>query len=114
MSPITTHVLDTSRGCPAMGVPVLLEISRPGGEWKLLAKGMTDADGRVRDLLSQKTRLAKGTYRLSFQTTPYFRALKIQGFYPVVHVVFEIRNPKNHYHVPLLLSPYGYATYRGS
>ena len=114
MSPITIHILDTATGTPAAGVPVLLEVSLPGDQWELLARGTTDPDGRVRDLLSQKTRLAKGIYRLTFQTATYFRANKIQGFYPMVQVIFEIINPREHHHIPLLLSPYGYSTYRGS
>lgn len=114
LSAITTHVLDTFRGKPAAGVPIVLEIARPGGKWKQIAKGATDGDGRLRNLLSEKAKLAKATYRISFDTSKYFKANKMEGFYPVVHVIFQIKNPKDHYHVPLLLSPYGYSTYRGS
>lgn len=123
MSPITTHVLNTARGCPAAGVPVILEclssrnnLSSKDGkdQWKLLAKGVTNADGRISSLLSTETGISKGTYRLTFQTSKYFHANNVQGFYPMVQVIFEIKNPNEHYHVPLLLSPYGYSTYRGS
>ena len=113
MSAITTHVLDTMRGLPAPGVPVLLE--RAGGEGlEPLARGVTDSDGRLRDLLPEGEPLAPGTYRLSFDTGAYFTATGLEGFYPEVSVVFAVREGEAHYHVPLLLSPYGYSTYRGS
>jgi 5-hydroxyisourate hydrolase len=113
MSAITTHVLDISRGSPASGVPVALELEDDGG-WKLLGKGTTDGDGRLRDLLPADKPLAIGTYRLIFDTETYFRAHNVEGFYPFVLVVFSILDTDEHYHVPLLLSPYGYSTYRGS
>ena len=114
MSAITTHVLDTARGCPAGGVPIMLEIEDVDGNWQLLGKGVTDTDGRLRDLLEQDEGLAIGTYRLTFDTETYFRAQNVDGFYPVVVVLFGILDTEQHYHVPLLLSPYGYSTYRGS
>ena len=113
MSGITTHVLDTARGRPAAGVPVVLEIESRG-EWKALGRGITDADGRIRQLLPTGATLAAGTYRLTFDTQSYFASQGIEGFYPQVSVVFIVRDPAQHYHVPLLLSPYGYSTYRGS
>ncbi len=115
-SPITTHVLDTARGRPAGGVPVTLAARSgptPDG-WREIARGRTDEDGRVRDLLAPGSTLPAGVYRLTFDTGAYFRALGVEGFYPHAEVVFEIRNPAEHHHVPLLLSPYGYSTYRGS
>lgn len=114
MSAITTHVLDISRGAPARGVPIALELERGDGGWKLLGKGTTDADGRLRDLLPDDKSLVIGTYRLTFDTETYFRAHNVEGFYPFVLVVFSILDTDEHYHVPLLLSPYGYSTYRGS
>lgn len=114
MSAITTHVLDISRGSPASGVPVALELELDDGGWKLLGKGTTDVDGRLRDLLPADRPLAIGTYRLIFDTETYFRAHNVEGFYPFVLVVFSILDMEAHYHVPLLLSPYGYSTYRGS
>lgn len=114
MSAITTHVLDTSRGSPASGVPVKLELEDEDGNWQLLGKGITDADGRLRDLLLPGASLAIGTYRLTFDTETYFRAHNVEGFYPFVLVVFSILDTDEHYHVPLLLCPYGYSTYRGS
>ena len=113
MSQITTHVLDTSLGRPAAGVPVTLEIQTLGGAWKEISRGATDADGRLRHLLAPDA-LEKATYRLTFDTKAYFKAHHKGGFYPQVSVVFEIHNAAEHYHVPLLLSPYGYSTYRGS
>ena len=108
---ITTHVLDTSRGQPASGVPVSLEVRSEAGEWRVLGRSSTDKDGRAA-LLEQP--VAKGVYRLTFDTSAYFRAWNLDGFYPEVQVVFEIRELEPHHHVPLLLSPYGYSTYRGS
>jgi 5-hydroxyisourate hydrolase len=112
MSAITTHVLDTSRGRPAEGVPVVLE-ARAGAEgWQERGRGTTDADGRLRDLTKEP--LAAGVYRLTFDTAAYFRARGVPTFYPTVAVVFEVTSPAQHHHVPLLLSPFGYSTYRGS
>jgi 5-hydroxyisourate hydrolase len=109
MSAITTHVLDTARGRPAAGVAVALE---RGGT--LLARGATDGDGRVRDLLPADLRLEPGSYRLVFDTGAYFAAQGTDAFYPEVAVVFAVREGGEHFHVPLLLSPFGYSTYRGS
>jgi 5-hydroxyisourate hydrolase len=113
MSDITTHVLDVSRGRPASGVPVTLEVEAAGG-WKLLGKGTTNADGRIADLLTADAAIAAGVYRLIFDTDRYFADNDLQSFYPQITVVFKIDNSNQHYHVPLLLSPFGYSTYRGS
>ena len=113
MSAITTHILDTSRGRPATGVPVVLEYER-GGEWIEVGRGQTDADGRLKDLLRADFSLAEGTYRLSFDASGYFSAQGTESFYPLVTVTFFVADATQHYHVPLLLSPYGYSTYRGS
>jgi 5-hydroxyisourate hydrolase len=112
MSQITTHVLDTSLGRPAAGVPVTLEI-QSGSGWQEISKGATDADGRLRHLLEPGA-LHAGIYRLSFETGVYFHARKIHGLYPQITIVFQVEDPKQHYHIPLLLGPYGYSTYRGS
>ncbi len=114
MSPITTHVLDLANGKPASGVPVTLEIGEAAQGWKLLGTGTTDADGRVKDLLPENFRLLPGTYRLNFQVSRYFRAQKIESFFPEASIVFTVQDRTQHYHVPLLLSPHGYTTYRGS
>ena len=113
MSAITTHVLDTARGRPAAGVPVTLELEAAGG-WILLAKGSTNADGRISDLLPNDPAIEAGVYRLIFDTSKYFAGHNVEAFYPQVAVVFKIENANQHYHVPLLLSPFGYSTYRGS
>lgn len=112
-SPITTHVLDTALGRPAEGVAVMLEFMESGA-WKELAAGKTDADGRLMNLLPEDAALAIGVYRLTFDTLSYQKGLGVGGFYPYVPIIFEISSPSDHYHVPLLLSPFGYSTYRGS
>jgi 5-hydroxyisourate hydrolase len=112
-SPITTHVLDTSTGQPATGVEVTLERRHETGRWQQLGEGATDADGRVIDLLPPGSLLA-GHYRLVFSTGEYFKRKGVTAFYPTVVVNFQIIIPDEHYHVPLLLSPFGYSTYRGS
>lgn len=113
MSGITTHVLDTSRGRPANGVPVLLEIRSEGG-WRELGRAETDTDGRARQLLPADSSLTEGIYRITFEIERYFRAQAVESFYPEASIVFQVRDAAQHYHVPLLLSPYGYSTYRGS
>jgi 5-hydroxyisourate hydrolase len=107
MSGITTHVLDTASGAPAVGLSVLLERSS-GDRWERLGTGRTDADGRVTDLLAPGTTPAPGVYRLTFDTSLQ------SAFYPEVTVVFTVADTGDHYHVPLLLGRYQYTTYRGS
>jgi len=108
---VTTHVLDAALGRPAAGVAVRLE--RPAGAaWAELATGATDADGRIPQLGPDT--LEPGTYRLRFDTAAYFTATDRTGFYPEVTVAFTVTEDGGHYHVPLLLSPYAYSTYRGS
>jgi 5-hydroxyisourate hydrolase len=114
MSRITTHVLDTSRGRPAVGVRVTLELRAAENDWREIGRGETDADGRLRDLLSADVALVAGAYRLTFDTGAYFAARAQESFYPSAVVVFEVRAVDEHYHVPLLLNPFGYSTYRGS
>jgi 5-hydroxyisourate hydrolase len=109
---ITTHVLDISVGRPAQGVPVELERMQPG-DWLSIGSGVTDADGRQRELTPAGP-VEPGTYRIRFSTAAYFAARKIAGFYPVVEIQFTVEDGAQHYHVPLLLSPFGYSTYRGS
>jgi 5-hydroxyisourate hydrolase len=113
MSGITTHVLDTARGRPAQGVPVTLEIEAAGG-WKLVGKGNTNADGRISELVAAEVTIEPGVYRLIFDTGKYFSQHQSESFYPQVTIVFRLTDAAQHYHVPLLLSPYGYSTYRGS
>jgi 5-hydroxyisourate hydrolase len=112
---ISTHVLDTSRGQPAVGVSVILE--RLGVEGSAstreVTRAKTDTDGRVRELLPDGASLGVGRYRLTFDTGSYFSAGGMEPFYPAVVVTFVVRNTSQHYHIPLLLSQYGYSTYRG-
>lgn len=112
MSQITTHILDTSLGKPAQGIGVSLERSTDSG-WESIGSGQTNADGRVADLLKPDETLSPGIYRINFDTGTYFASQGFKGFYPSVNIVFETVDD-SHYHVPLLLSPFGYSTYRGS
>ncbi len=113
MSGLSTHVLDTAIGRPAAGIGVRLEVEEAGG-WRELARAATNADGRVGHLLPTGTVLAAATYRLTFDVAAYHEARGTPGFYPHVAIVFTVRDAGQHYHVPLLLSPFGYSTYRGS
>ena len=112
MSQITTHVLDTSKGSPAKGIDITL-YQFSNDHWQAIGNGTTDADGRINNLLSDDTLLQHGTYKLTFQLAAYFESQGENIFYPEATVVFRVTDP-SHYHVPLLLSPYGYSTYRGS
>jgi 5-hydroxyisourate hydrolase len=114
MSPITTHVLDLASGRPAKGVAVTLSIQVAGARWDDLASALTDDDGRIGDLLSEGSPLVAGIYRLQFETHAYFLTQGVRAFHPSVVVHFLVDNPSGHFHVPLLLSPFGYSTYRGS
>jgi 5-hydroxyisourate hydrolase len=113
MSHITTHVLDVALGRPAANISVVLEAQSAGGNWTEAARGATDADGRLRDWPAAKA-VEAGTYRLIFDTRAYFASHKTSSLYPQVIVVFEVRDAREHYHIPLLLSPFGYSTYLGS
>jgi 5-hydroxyisourate hydrolase len=108
---ITTHVLDTSRGRPAAGVSVTLERLSGAADWTVVGAGRTDDDGR---LVALAGTVAAGTYRLVFDTAAYFHADGRRAFYPHVSIAFEVGESEAHCHVPLLLSPFGYTTYRGS
>lgn len=111
MSAVTTHVLDTALGRPAAGVPVRLEhVTGDGAE--VLAKVATDHDGRVADLGPDQVQ--PGTYRLVFDAAAYYAATGQSSFFPEVSITFTLADPAQHYHVPLLLSPFAYSTYRGS
>ncbi len=114
MSAITTHILDVSSGCPARGVSVTLERQTEDRIWEVIGSSVTDEDGRLRDLLAPDAKLLPGDYRLTFDTETYFANQSVEGFYPQVTVAFTVRDAIQHYHVPLLLSPFGYSTYRGS
>lgn len=110
-SPITTHVLDTSLGRPARNVPARLE-QVTETQNLLLGTSATNADGRIADLLDVP--LETGRYRITFDTASYFAERGVPCFYPEVSILFEVTDASQHHHVPLLLSPFGYSTYRGS
>lgn len=107
---ISTHVLDTMRGTPAAGLPVKLERREPDGDWKEVGEAVTDSQGRVRQMSDDE--LESGEYRLEFATGPYFERSGLNAFYPIVSVVFTYE--QGDLHLPVLLSPYGYTTYRGT
>jgi 5-hydroxyisourate hydrolase len=108
---ISTHVLDTSAGRPAAGVPVML-YHHDGTDWLRVGSASTDGDGRVNALLDPSTGAGAGAYRMVFEICEYFG--EIDAFYSQITIDFVIRDEDSHYHVPLLVSPYGYSTYRGS
>ncbi|GAC1369373.1 MAG: hydroxyisourate hydrolase [Hymenobacter sp.] len=112
MSQITTHILDTTKGKPAAGVSIAL-LQQADDTWQEIARGVTNADGRIADLLPHKRPLELGVYKLMFFTSAYFAQSGTANFYPFVEIVFNVTG-NEHYHVPLLLNPFGYATYRGS
>lgn len=108
MSPITTHVLDTTAGRPVAGLLVTLERKDASGQWHAMGEGRTDADGRIRDLLPADHALPVGLYQLRFDTSA------LSAFFPEVILCFRVEDPSQHFHLPLLFSPFGYTTYRGS
>jgi 5-hydroxyisourate hydrolase len=107
MGTITLHVLDLAKGRPAQGIPVTLEVQGLASGWKLLGRSRTDADGRSADVMPSHQRLQPGTYRLTLDTATYFQTQRLEPFYPDISVVFTVRDPAQHYHIPLLLSPFG-------
>lgn len=113
MSSITTHVLDTALGRPAEGIAITLSRLDSEGVAERLSEATTNSDGRV-DPMTPPGGLAPAAYRLTFQTAPYFTAAGRESFYPSVEITFHVADASQHYHVPLLLSPFGYSTYRGS
>lgn len=112
MSGLTSHVLDTATGAPAAGVAVTL-FERQHGAWHEHATRRTDTDGRTGDFFADADFHA-GTYRLRFSLAEYHASVGVDGFFPHADVVFIVSDPARHYHVPLLTSPFGYTTYRGS
>lgn len=113
MSPITTQILDTASGKPAAGVSVVLERKTHTAGWQAIAEGISDVDGRLNDLLSTREAFLPGHYRFIFETGAYFLLQGIECFYPQVTVSFAVKDPMQHYHVPVLISPYSYTTFRG-
>ena len=113
MASLSTHILDTSIGLPAPNVHVECDHKR-NDAWINIGEGVTDDDGRIKGLHGEVPMAPGDTYRLTFHTAPYFEAQGTEVFYPQVEVQFVVGIDKNHYHVPLLLNPFGYSTYRGS
>lgn len=113
-STLSTHVLDTAAGTPARGVRVSLEHVLQHGEGDVIGSGVTDDDGRAKNLLGAGRALAEGIYRLRFDTDAYFARDGRTTFFHDVSITFRVSGQPQHYHVPLLLSPFGYTTYRGS
>lgn len=110
---ISTHILDTAIGRPAAGVAVTLE-REDNGSWSNVNRTTTDRDGRCKHLLSESQALKAGRYRIRFETATYFAPRHLTTLYPFVEITFEVTNPQEHYHIPLLLTANGYTTYRGS
>ena len=115
MITLSTHILDTTRGLPAAGVTVDFVMIGADGKQTIISSNVTDTNGRVGALIAQNIRLEKGTYKLKFHTESYFKTMELRAFYPFIEVVFNIFDTdQQHYHIPLLLSLYGFTTYRGS
>lgn len=112
MSQLTTHILDTSKGRPAAGITIVFYRGE-NDAWTEISRGVTNHDGRLADLLKKEVVLTHGIYKMRFETKDYFDREGIASFYPYVEIAFDITSD-DHYHVPLLLNPYGFSTYRGS
>jgi 5-hydroxyisourate hydrolase len=114
MKRISTHVLDLVLGKPAADIAVRLEKQDNSGGWRLLTSALTDQDGRCPQLLPDSESLSLGAYRLVFDTGSYFERKKVNTLYPFVEITFNVQAGELHFHIPLLLSPHGYTTYRGT
>ncbi|XP_035908769.1 5-hydroxyisourate hydrolase [Anopheles stephensi] len=115
MQNLSTHILDTTRGKPAAEVPVTLYQRTSSQAWTKISTGITDGDGRFRSFFADgQPGLEKGVYKLYFDVGLYFRGRSVESLYPFVEIVFTVADPTQHYHIPLLLNPFGYSTYRGS
>lgn len=113
MSPITTYILDITTGLPGAGISAVLERRTHSAGWQAIAEGITDVNGRINELLSVREAFLPGHYRFIFETGPYFLLRSIECFFPQITVSFVVKDVRQHYHVPVLLSPFGYSTYRG-
>ena len=112
-NPLSVHVLNLENGLPSPGVNVTLE-QHVGKDWQALSQGVTNEQGRIGELFPAKQALEAGEYRVVFKTGEYFKKVGRDTFFPEIPVIFEVKNVDQHYHIPLLLSPYGFSTYRGS
>ncbi len=110
---LSSHILDITTGKPAANVQIILSRMDEKKNWIVVEEKQTDSNGRIKDFLKQTGKSNAGIYKLTFHTAPYFKSLGQKSFYPFIEVVFELTD-NEHYHVPITLSPYGYATYRGS
>ena len=111
---ISTHILDTSLGIPAKDVDIRLEYQDQNKNWVFMGEGRTDLDGRIKRLLSEENILKIGYYQITFYIEKYFKKLDQPSFYPQATIMFSVLDTSQHYHIPLLLNPFGYTTYRGS
>ncbi|XP_058831177.1 5-hydroxyisourate hydrolase [Topomyia yanbarensis] len=112
---LSTHILDTSRGKPAPNVAISLHREEVNCSWEKVGEGTTDSDGRFRGFFTEDpAAFSNGTYKIRFEVGQYYEQLKIDTLYPYVEIVFNISDASQHYHIPLLLNPFGYSTYRGS
>jgi len=114
ISPITTHVLDLVQGTPANNISAVLEKLNDLDSWESIGNGVTNDDGRIDNILTGDRLISSGRYRLTFDVAPYFESQGVESFYSSIPIIFSITDPNRHYHVPLLLSRFGYSTYRGS
>ncbi len=112
-NPLSVHVLNLETGVPSAGIEVTLE-QHSGNQWQPLGQGVTNEQGRIAGLYPEQRTFAPGEYRVVFKTGDYYRKVGHETFFPEIPVIFEVKNTEQHYHIPLLLSPYGFSTYRGS
>ena len=112
-NPLSVHVLNLENGLPSAGVSVTLE-QQVGDHWQALSKGVTNQQGRIAELFPANRSMTPGEYRVVFKTGDYYKKANRETFFPEVPVIFQVKQADQHYHIPLLLSPYGFSTYRGS
>lgn len=113
MSRVSTHILDQIHGIPASGIKVTLS-EWQNGSWQQISEGVTNPDGRIGSLLKSDLKLQKNMYQILFDTSAYFAKYDLRQFYKIIPIHFYVDDPNANYHIPLLLSPYSYTTYRGS
>ena len=112
-NPLSVHILDLQSGTPTAGVTVTLE-QKTGNDWRQLASGVTNAQGRIAEMYPADKTMDKGDYRIVFKTGEHYTRLKQETFFPEIPVQFHVEKTDQHYHIPLLLSPFGFSTYRGN
>lgn len=112
-NPLSVHILDLQTGTPTAGVTVTLE-QKTGNDWRQLASGVTNAQGRIAEMYPADKAMEQGDYRIVFKTGEHYARLKQETFFPEIPVQFHVEKTDQHYHIPLLLSPFGFSTYRGN